>query len=112
MAEGTRLKDLSEHITVLEGRMQKLTTKYHSKVNELANQITEVKEVEQRHYEGLQREATARYESILKDNASRHEELLNLLANQQNLLNLPCSSIHHHIHTNTPVIHPLVTIFH
>ncbi len=68
MAEGTRLKDLNEHMLSLESKMQSLTSEYQGRVSDLANQIKEVREVEQKHYE-----------TILKDSASRHEELLMLL---------------------------------
>ncbi len=70
MAEGTRLKDLNEHMNALESKMQTLTVEYQSRVLELTNQIKEVSNVEQKHYE-----------SILKDSTKRHEELLLLLPN-------------------------------
>ncbi len=80
MAEGTRLKDMNEHITTLETRVQKLTMDYQDKVGELATQIKEVSEVEQLHFEALQIEATKRHELMLKDNALRHDELLKLFS--------------------------------
>ncbi|XP_020082221.1 uncharacterized protein LOC109705849 [Ananas comosus] len=81
MAEGTRLRDLSEHLATLEGKLQKLTTDYQGKVRELSSQILEVKEVGQKHYEDLQAEATKRHDMVLRDNTTRHEELLKLLSN-------------------------------
>ncbi len=30
MAEGTRLKDLNDHMNTMEARMHKLTTEYHA----------------------------------------------------------------------------------
>uniref|UniRef100_A0A6V7QWD8 Uncharacterized protein n=1 Tax=Ananas comosus var. bracteatus TaxID=296719 RepID=A0A6V7QWD8_ANACO len=80
MAEGTRLRDLSEHLATLEGKLQKLTTDYQGKVRELSNQILEVKDVGQKHYEDLQAEATKRHDMVLRDNTIRHEELLKLLS--------------------------------
>ncbi len=82
MAEGTRLKDLSEHVSTLELKMHKLATDYQDRVKELTTKIREVSEVGQRHYETLQAEAIMRHELVLKDSASRHEELLRLLASQ------------------------------
>lgn len=80
MAEGMRLKYLSEHINSLERRMQKLTSDYQERIKELTDQVTEVREVDQRHYESLQLEATKRHESVLRDSASRYGKLLKLLA--------------------------------
>ncbi len=48
----------------------------------MATQISEVREVEQKHYESLQIEATHRHELVLKDNATKHEELLQLLSHR------------------------------
>nr|CAD1834919.1 unnamed protein product [Ananas comosus var. bracteatus] len=80
MAEGTRLRDLSEHLATLEGKLQKLTSDYQGKMRELSNQILEVKDMEQKHYEALQAEATKRHDMVLRDNTIRHEELLKLLS--------------------------------
>lgn len=44
MAEGTELRDLREHTTTLEERMQILTTEYQGRVKEVANQIIEVRD--------------------------------------------------------------------
>ncbi len=66
MAEGTRLKDLNDHMITMEARMHKLTTEYHEKVGELSAQIKEVSEIEQRHYESMQAEAMRRHEELLK----------------------------------------------
>lgn len=74
------MRDLSEHLATLEGKLQKLTSEYQGKVRELSNQILEVKEVEQKHYEALQAEASKRHDLILKDNTIRHEELLKILS--------------------------------
>ncbi len=82
MAEGTRLKDLGEHMSLLENKMQKLTVDYQGKVKELAEQISEIRAVEQRHYEALQAEAAKRHEVANRDNSARHEELLRLIATQ------------------------------
>ncbi len=71
MAEGTRLKDLNDHMVSLEEKMQKFTGDYQGRVKELTQQINEIKGVEQQHYEFLQSEAI-----------KRHEELLKLLAYQ------------------------------
>lgn len=86
MAKGTRLKDLSEHIIVLESKMQKLSVEYQEKVLELTKQIAEVSEVEQKHNELLQVEATRQHEAILHESTLRHEELLPLLNNQRSPL--------------------------
>ncbi len=80
MAEGTRLKDLNEHITALESKVQGLSVDYQDKVTELTTQIKEVSEVEQLHFESLQMEATKRHELMLRDNALRHEELLKIIS--------------------------------
>lgn len=54
MAEGTWLRDLSEHLATLEGKVHKLTTEYQGKLRELSSQMNEIKELEQKHYEMLQ----------------------------------------------------------
>ncbi len=68
MAEGTRLRDLNEHMLALESKVQSFTTEYQGRVMELTSQIKEVSDIEQKHYE------------TIKDNATKHEELLMLLA--------------------------------
>ncbi len=80
MAEGTRLNNLTEHLYLLEEKMQELTSDYHGKVGELTNQIAEIKETEQRRYESLQVDASKRHEFVLRDNAHKHEELRRLLS--------------------------------
>lgn len=85
MAEGTRLRDINDHLTTLESRVQQLTMEYQGKVKELSSQIHEIREVGQRQYEALQAEATKKHEMVvLIDNSNRHEELFKLLS-QQNL---------------------------
>ncbi len=66
MAEGTRLKDLNEHMLTLESRMHKLTTEYQERIVELTAQIKEVSDIEQKHYESMQAEAMRRHEELLK----------------------------------------------
>ncbi len=46
MAEGTRLRDLNEHMIALEAKMQSLTTEYQNRVVELTSQIKEVSDSE------------------------------------------------------------------
>ncbi len=82
MAEGTRLRDLNEHMLTLESRMHILTTEHQERIVELTAQIKEVSDTEQKHYESLQVEAVRTHELMLKDNAAKHEELLMLLVNQ------------------------------
>nr|CAD1827610.1 unnamed protein product [Ananas comosus var. bracteatus] len=66
MVEGTRLRDLSEHIITLKDKMQKLTSDYQGKVKELVAQINDVKETEQKHFMAVQKEATQRHELVLQ----------------------------------------------
>ncbi len=94
MAEGTRLRDLNEHMLTLESRMHNLTTEYQDRVVELAAQIKEVSETEQKHYENMQTEAMRRHELILKDSATKHEELLMLLASRNSPV-APVEKTHH-----------------
>ncbi len=80
MAEGTRLKDLNEHMAILETKLQKLTLEYQDRVKELAAQIKEVSEVEQTHFTASQAEASRMHEFMLKDSALKHEEILRLFS--------------------------------
>lgn len=62
MAEGTRLRDLSDHIMNLEERFQQLSSDCHQRIGGLTTQLAEVRDVGQKHYESLQIEATTRHE--------------------------------------------------
>ncbi len=110
MAEGTRLRDLNEHMTMLESKLQRLTTEYQDRVRELGNQINEVSITGQKQYEAIQVEATKRHESVLQDNANKHEELMKLLTLQSsfnkpnihvpNIHQIPKEQDHKDLHTS------------
>lgn len=72
MAEGTRLREMNEHLHALEERMQQFTIEYSDKVEEmlhqlnsnysknmgtLAQQLDEIQQNGQQRYEALQHEA-------------------------------------------------------
>lgn len=94
MAEGTRLKDLNEHIHHLDERLRQLTSECDNRMEErlhlfseecnkqigdLARQIEEIQYEGQHRYESLQSEATRRHENIQQEGAKRHQQLLELL---------------------------------
>ncbi len=87
MAEGTRLKDLSENLKALEEMMNSLTTECHNtmdsrlqqlegnyskKLQGLVQQIEELQQVEQQRHEAQQIEAVRRHEQLLKLISTSH----------------------------------------
>ncbi len=99
MAEGTRLKELSEQIRTIEEKMLSLTTECHSLVDErlqqfgmeynqklgtLVHQLDEIQRGSQQRDEAQQLEAT-----------KRHEQLMKLFSSQANIHKVdPTPSIH------------------
>ncbi len=92
MAEGTRLREMSEHIAALEEKLQHLTSNCGKQIEEsiqqytadnnkqmgiLVQQINEIKHEGRQRYESLQIEATKRHEFM-----QRHQQLLELLTAQ------------------------------
>ncbi|XP_020092846.1 uncharacterized protein LOC109713256 [Ananas comosus] len=78
MAEGTRLRDISDHIHSLEEKYQKLGTEHQVHIEALTHQLAEVRDTGQKQFELLQAEA-----------ARRHEELLKLISAQPPTLKTP-----------------------
>lgn len=99
MAEGTRLKDLNEHIHHMDERLRQLTSECNNRVEErlqmfseecnkqigdLARQIEEIQYKGQHRYESLQNKATMRHESMQQEGAKRHQQLMELLTSHTN----------------------------
>ncbi len=97
MAEGTRIRELKEHINAIEEKMLQLIEDCHHRIDEklqqfgfecgkwiegLAQHLEEIQQDDQQRYEAFQVEATRRHEMMLQENARRHEQLLKLLATQ------------------------------
>ncbi len=81
MAEGTRLKDLNEHIKVIEEKMQTLTadcnqvwenkfqqfeTEYNRRLGVVVQQLDEMQREGQQRFEAQQIESTRRHEQPIK----------------------------------------------
>ncbi len=97
MAEGTRLRDMSEHITLLEEKLQHITHECDARIEErmqqytldcnkqigaLAQQIDEIQHEGQQRYESIQIEPARRHEIIQQEGARRHQQLMELLTAQ------------------------------
>ncbi len=93
MAEGTRLKEMSEQIkaleekmqtiptechTIIDGRLQQFGIDYNQRLEALVHQLEEIQLVDQQRYEAQQLEATRRHEQLIKmfgsqNNAPKNE---------------------------------------
>nr|CAD1835735.1 unnamed protein product [Ananas comosus var. bracteatus] len=97
MAEGTRLKEINDHVHAIEKRVQSVTLECNDKMDEklqqfnldclkkfgvLAQQLDELQQESQQRYEALQIEAAKRHEVMLQENARRHEQLLKMFTTQ------------------------------
>ena len=87
MAEGTRLKEISENIRILEERMQtisidchnhienrlqQVSDEYNTKLGVFARQLDEIQIEERQRYEALQIEAAKRHEIMMQEQNRMH----------------------------------------
>ncbi len=96
MAEGTRLKDLNEHLKMVEERVQNLTTDcnqmFETKFQQFELEYNRKLGVMVQQLDDMQKEGQQRYEAQKMEAVRRHEHLLKLFSTQSSVINNPSYS--------------------